>query len=762
MILRLALFFIVSVGSLVPVAGQRVALVLSGGGSKGVAHIGVIKALEENKIPVDYIAGTSMGAIIGAMYASGYSPAEMKDLMTSGEIQNWASGNIDDKYIYYFKRRNPDASMISIPFNIKKKFVPNLPANIVSPIQMDFELIEYLSGSVAVADYNFDSLFVPFRCVAADIDSNKFVELKRGQLSSAVRASMTYPFYFRPIEIDGVLLFDGGMYNNFPVDVAIRDFDPDVIIGSKAAGNYDSPTKDDIISQLQNMLMENTDYSLREHKGVLINPDLPSTNVIDFSRAEIFIDSGYIATLQKIDEIKSIVNRRIDPEELQQRRAAFKEKEPAPIIDSIYIYGLNNRQSDYFRRELMNKRKLVTLEELKQEYFKLIADEHVDFIYPQLYYNKKTGFYDLYLDVSLSEQFTARFGGNISSVAVNEAFVGLQYNFLGKNATTLLTNAYFGRFYSSFKLNGRFDFASIIPFFLELDMTYNHYDYFKNTTYFFEDKEPSFLVQNENYTSMAFGFPATNKGKLMMGASVGRIKSEYYQMNNFSRTDTADNTYFNLITPYITYELNSLNRKQFATAGARFLLSTRYVSGKERNIPGSTGLQSGEYESFHDYFSLRMIWENYFYSRGHYTLGVYSHVYISNQKLFNNYTSSILSAQAFQPFPESKTLFLPNYRAHNFAGLGLVNIIHVFNNFNFRIGGYVMQPYRQIMQDLETRKAYYGNSFATRAYIGSAAVVYHTPIGPISLSFNYYDRTHDKLSFILNFGYILFNGSVLE
>ncbi len=741
---------------------QKVALVLSGGGSKGVSHVGVIRALEENNIPIDYITGTSMGAIIGAMYASGFTPDEMEELMTSEEIREWASGEIDKKYIYYFKNREKDATMVNIPFDIKKKFVSKLPTNIVSPYQMDFEFMEYLAAPAAVANYNFNSLFVPFRCVAADIDSNKLVVFRSGDLSEAVRASMTYPFYFKPIKVDGKLLFDGGMYNNFPVDVVIEDFNPDVIIGSKAAGNFDAPLQDDIVSQLQNMLMEKTDYSLRDRKGVLIEHELPPVNVIDFSKSKTFIDSGYANTIREMPEIKKLIYRRVNKTEVDSKRKDFTEKEPPLVIDSVYINGLNNNQKVYFNRILMHRKDYIPVEQMKKEYFKLVADNQVEFMYPRLRYNNQSHFYDLYLDVTRAEPFVARFGGNISSAAVNEAFIGLQYNFLGKNSTSLLANAYFGRFYSSFKLNGRFDFAALTPFYLDIDVTYNHYDYFKNSTYFFEDKEPSFLVRNENYSSISLGFPSTNKGRLVLGFSAGRITNEYYQINNFSRLDTADKTNFDVITPHIKYELNSLNKKQYATSGARFSLLFRFTNGKEKNIPGSTSTKKEEYEKIHDYISFKLCWENYYKSFRWIQFGFYSEIYLSTQKLFNNYTASILSAPAFQPIPVSKTLFLPNYRAHNYAAAGLINIIPIVKNFDLRLSAFAMQPYRHIKHDLDTHKAFYGKKLSDRSYVGSAAFVYHTPIGPISLNFSYFDRTHNRFSFLFNFGYIIFNESIFD
>ncbi|MDZ7740627.1 MAG: patatin-like phospholipase family protein [Bacteroidota bacterium] len=742
--------------------GQSVGLVLSGGGAKGVCHIGVLKALEENQIPIDYIAGTSMGAIIGALYASGYTPGQIEELMTSETVKQWASGTISEEYKFFIKQNDPNASWINVPFALNESFSSILPTNIVAPYSMDYAFMEFFSGPSAVASYDFDSLMIPFRCVASDIDSNRAVVIASGNLSNAVRASVTYPFYFRPIMVNNKLLFDGGMYNNFPADVIRQDFDPDVIIGSKAAGNYDTPSSDNIISQIQNMLMMKTDYSIGEENGLVIEHNIGHVNVIDFSRARAFIDSGYAEANRRIDEIREIIRVRRKQSVVREMRDDFRKRQPELIIDTVYALGVNRAKSLYIARQLMRGEHYVSLQELKKGYFRLIADNKFDFIYPELVYNKASGYYDLYLRVDRTEQFIAEFGGNLSSSAVNEAFVGLQFNLLGTAATTLYSNAYFGRFYSSFKLDGKFDFPSRTPYFVQVGYIYNHRDYFKNTTYFFEDKDPSFLVENENLSYLQLGLSFGNTGKILAGANFGQVKDDYYQTNTFTRLDTADVTSFELISPFFKFELNSLNRKQYASAGARLLINLRYINGTEKNIPGSTMEHKEEFSRNHDYLSLNLIYDNYFDSFRRIKFGFYSELYLSNQEFFNNYTSSILSATAFEPIPESKTLFLPNYRAFNYGALGLKTVVPIMRNLDFRMEAYLMQPYRQISQDFLSRKAFSGKEFENRSFIGSSSLVFFSPIGPLSLSVNYYDRTRDSFSVFLNFGYIIFNRSIFD
>lgn len=743
---------------------QRVAVVLSGGGAKGLSHVGVLKALEEYEIPIDYIVGTSMGAIVGGLYASGYSPDSIAILLQDEKFTKWATGEIEDKYSYYFKQSEPDASWIDIKFNhndVTGKIKGKLPVNLIPPYEMDFNILELYAGASAAANYDFNNLFVPFRCVASDIDSNKAVVLDHGQLGTAIRASMTFPFFYKPIEIDGKLLFDGGMYNNFPSDVAGEVFNPDVVIGSKAAGNYNSPGQDDMIAQLQSMLMAPADFSMDSTSGILLEHDLSNRAIFDFSRAGEVIDVGYLTVIENLGGIYDLIERRMPAEDLDKRRQMFLDSKPPLIIDSIYIEGLTKNQAGYVRKLFKHRDKLVDIEVVKLQYFKLIADDKISAIFPELAFNNQTGYYDLHLKVKKSESFVGSLGGNVSSGTANTAYVGLEYRYLGRQAMSLMANLYLGRFYNSYMVGARVDFPSRVPFFMDLSYIYNSKNYFRNTTYFFDDKTPAFLICKESFGSFSAGIPATHRGKLILGLNFGSKKDEYYQDNTFSREDTSDITTFDMVTPRIMFELNSLNRKQFANAGARFLAEIRYTYGHEINTPGSTSPDSMQQSNDHSWFQLRLLYDNYFDHFGPLSLGFYGELLISNQNFFANYTSSLLAAPAFQPILESKTLFLPKYRAYNYGAVGLKLVLEVYRKIDFRLEGYLFQPYQEILAD-EHMDAEYGKAFAYRSVIGSSSLVWHSPLGPLSISLNYYDRNNDKLSFFFNFGYIIFNQSITK
>ena len=742
---------------------QEVGLVLSGGGSKGVAHIGVIKALEKNDIPIDYVTGTSMGAVIGGLYASGYSPAEMKELVNSEDFNKWVESEISKEYRYFFKSDGMDASWINLEYELKERDNKDqhrklsLPANILSPHMMDFAIMETFTPPETVANSDFDSLFVPFRCVAADIANNQPKVLKSGDLGKAIRASMSFPFYFKPVEINDTLMFDGGMYNNFPKDVMKESFDPDFIIGSKVASNYGPPKGDDLISQLQTMLMEDTDYSVNEEEGILVDPDIPVTNITDFSNNEAFIDSGYMATMELIDSITHSVKRRVPAELIDRQRKEFKEQFIPMQIGKVIPKNCSERERNFIQNSIsQNLEPGADLESLKREFFKLLADERISYIYPTARYNEETGYYDVLLEVEKEKELDVSIGGIFSSNPVNEAFLKVKYKHLGQPSFSTFLQSYIGRFYSAAQVEARMDNSKTLPFYLKGALSYNQWDYFETSTYFFEDKQPSYLKQDDKFVSFNIGLPVGLSGIAEYGSARGKIDNEYYQENNFKRSDTADYTSFDYLTHYLKYHSSSLNRKYYASEGHEFITKLQLISGEEHYISGSTAPADFEKYTNHRWWSLKMRYEKYFPEIYVSTWGIAGELVYSNQSDFSNYTSSTLHAPAFRPIPHSKTRFFPNYRAYKYGALGLINITAINNNFELRLEGYGFTPYKALQRE-ELEATGEGDPFSTINYMGAASLIFHSPLGPLSLSMNYYSAAEETLLLNLNFGYTIFN-----
>ena len=210
---------------------KKVGVVLSGGGAKGFAHVGVLKVLEEAGIPIDYIAGTSMGAVVGGLYAAGYSSDLIDSLI---KIQDWSYLMRDDiyrKHQHASRRDHQKRYIISLPYQLKfreKRGKVTLPPGVYAGQNIYTLFLKLTAGYQH--DLDFDDLPIPFGCVAADVRSGKEVVLREGSLPEAIRASMAIPGMFTPVEKDSMLLIDGGVINNFPVDL-VRSMGADRVIG---------------------------------------------------------------------------------------------------------------------------------------------------------------------------------------------------------------------------------------------------------------------------------------------------------------------------------------------------------------------------------------------------------------------------------------------------------------------------------------------------------------------------------------------------
>jgi len=156
------------------------------------------------------------------------------------------------------------------------------------------------------------------------------------------------------------------------------------------------------------------------------------------------------------------------------------------------------------------------------------------------------------------------------------------------------------------------------------------------------------------------------------------------------------------------------------------------------------------------------MWDNYFTVIGPLRFGFYGECLLSNQSLFSNYTSSVLYAPEFSPVPEMKTLFLPSFRANNYVAAGLKGVLRLYKKIEFRLEGYLFQPYESILENPDNQTAYYGKILSDRSLLYSAAIVYNMFLGPISVGVNYYDKSTNPYTINLNFGYIIFNKRALQ
>ncbi len=328
----------------------KIGLVLSGGGAWGIAHVGVIEWLEEHRIPVHYITGTSMGGLVGAVYSMGMPVGEMRPFLKSLNWDELLSARPSFDQLAFRRKEDLRSYQIGLEMGYRKGL--SLPIGVSSAhyLGMLFDRIALPYSGLS----SFDQLPIPFRCVATDFLEAKPVTLKDGPLSSAMRATMSIPGVFPPVERNGMVLVDGGMLNNIPTDV-MKEFSPDVIIavdvGARLGDNQAAASLIGIVGQsLSVMMIENARRNLRL-ADIIISPELGNLGTLDFTKIEETADIGYRSAEQKAAILTRFsVDQAEWQEYLAQRKVRIRTTTPVP--DSIHITGVTGEKQEALADQL--------------------------------------------------------------------------------------------------------------------------------------------------------------------------------------------------------------------------------------------------------------------------------------------------------------------------------------------------------------------------------------------------------------------------
>lgn len=290
-------------------ARPRVGLVLSGGGARGLAHIGVLKVLERLRVPVDCIAGTSMGAVVGGLYASGMSAAEIEALVRTLDWRDSFQDSSPRQDLDYRRKQEERQFLVRLPVGFDREGF-KLPRGLIQGQKLTQVLRHHTLPVAAVED--FDRLPVRFRAVATDIETGEAVVLERGDLTEAMRASMSAPGVFTPVESGGRLLVDGGLVNNLPVDV-VRAMGVDVVIAVDVS--FRPQARSELTSaiamsnQMVAVMLEREAARQRDSLGeqdLLVEPALGTLSSIEFSRVAQFLRRGEEAALASADRLRQL------------------------------------------------------------------------------------------------------------------------------------------------------------------------------------------------------------------------------------------------------------------------------------------------------------------------------------------------------------------------------------------------------------------------------------------------------------------------
>ena len=747
---------------------QSVGLVLSGGGAKGLSHIGVIKALEDNEVPIDYICGTSIGSIVGGLYAIGMSPDEMIALMKTPEFQSWYTGDGEREFFTYLYSGYPTPAMVNLNMKWDEKELAQgrrrmkftLPTSLVSPFPMDIAFVQMFAGASAAAGYDFDRLMIPFFCVSADVLHKEPYLSDSGDLGTAIRASMTFPAYFKPVVIDSTLLFDGGFYNNFPWEIMRDKYRPEFLIGAKCVkGEPIGADQDDLYKQLETIMTVDTDYDIPREEGVLIS-GIYDYSLLEFDKIDELVRKGYDTAMCYMDEILARVHRRRSRSEVDSMRIEFRSRCRDLRFDSLSVEGpLTEAQRKYISATITDRKDTFTFNDAKRGYYRVLSTNAIQSFYPTATINRDS-LYTLHLQTVPKNVLSVSVGGNISSSSLMQGFLGLSHIHFSRHPWNAALNLDIGQFFTGAGLYFR-QHIGIRPLFLyEVMLNAHQFDYFGSSQgLLFSKALAGNIKENETYLTVNMGTPVSYNSSILMefGFTVGSNRYTYFPADNYTQYDREDRTRLSYATARLKVAQTTLDYNMYPTSGRRRLLELRYIFSHESHEEGTMYADGTEVlQPLKHTLLARLNLEDYYDLGKWFSLGYNIDLTVSTALNLCDYTSTMIAMPAFQPTVHSRTLMLGAYRAPIYLGAMITPVVKFSKTFFLQLSGGYFQPYKSLVQTAAGGYEY-SDPFPDGSFIGNAALVWQSPIGPVSISCAYYERAEKAKWYpSFNIGFLIF------
>lgn len=758
----------------------RVGLVLSGGGAKGIAHIGVIKALEDNDIPIDCIAGTSMGAIVGSLYSCGYSPEEMMEFIKSPVFMDCATGTPDPSLTYYFSKSQPTPAWANVNISFKDSVHNNItgqliPASLINPIPMNIEFLNLFTKYSSQCGEDFNRLMIPFRCVTSDVYHKHKIVLKNGSLGNAVRASMSFPLVFRPIEMDGVLVYDGGIYDNFPVDVMQQDFNPDFIIGVSVSGPDGKPQKDNVLSQLEDMIIQNNNYSVPSSNGIKIQCPVLNFGVLDFDQADIIYDIGYKTGLQMVDSIKQRTSARRPLADLRQRREAFKRLTPEIMYDSIRVTSGTPGQRRFLKFLFDRGFDGVpfSMEQTREAYYRAVSGGKLSNLVPNTIYGAVDSIHPLIrrnnvlvLSPQIKSPWNIGVGGWLTTGTQSMLYLNFGYHTLSFNSLDVDISGWVGQSYFAGMLSGKFTIHSRMPAYMKLEAVGSRRKSYDSQLMFFQENIPTFITDTELFVRMNYCLATGRKSIAMASIDYGSRSDKFYPNSDIDyQKESRDESSSRQCNIRLGWEFNTLDNELYPMEGrllkahlrGGWILSNYCPQGdKSLKVRYSPHYRAGADFTYKEYFKLHKCFR----------LGLSLNAMATLGPVFRTYTDELVNAHAFSPTPPTSNYFNPRFRSNNYIAAGLNPVWNPVEKLQIRGDFYGYLPIRDI-EAIPAETAGIGNSlnpvmmakngkwFDRPAFIGEIAAVYNFSFASLSIYGNYMSHPARNWNFGISFGFFI-------
>ncbi|WP_439128706.1 patatin-like phospholipase family protein, partial [Polaribacter sp.] len=545
----------------------KVGLVLSGGGAKGFSHIGILKEIDKAGIHLDYIGGTSMGAIIGGLYAAGYSAKQIEEIILKTDFLKLLRDIIPRSSETFFEKEYGENTFITLPVNKGKIGLPRGVSKGQNVLNLLLELVDSLDGN-----QDFSKLPTPFFCIATDLEDGTPVILEKGSLPIALRASGSFPSLLNPVTYGDKLLVDGGVANNFPVSI-MKEKGMDIVIGVDVEGRLFDKDKINSVVAVLNQIMsyqmyQNTDEEIKK-LDVYIHPDIYTYSVVDFDKKNEVLEKGNLEAKKYAKVFKEIAAKQT----VKVKREPIEFSTKKLLVSDVAIQGSKNYTRAYVLGKLNIKEgDSLSRQDLTEKIYLLSATRN----YNKIEYNliKKT-----------DDSYLLNFKLDESNETANLK-LGLHYDYLYKSS--LLAN------YNHKGVLGKNDIFSlnlILGDNLRYDLNYfvdngfyfsygfrSRYNHFRSQVPFNEATSPDINSINLRYSDFTHQFfvQTTFNRKFAVGlkTELKQIKAETENIIPLDNKNISDNSnYFN-VAAYL--KLDTYDKRYFVTKGFYADLEFKY------------------------------------------------------------------------------------------------------------------------------------------------------------------------------------------
>ena len=605
--------------------------------------------------------------------------------------------------------------------------------------------MELFGPSTAQCRGEFDRLFVPFRCVYSDVYNKHKVVVSHGDLGDAVRASMSFPLVFKPIEIDGVLAYDGGIYDNFPVDVMRQDFKPDIMIGVDVSAPNAKPSPNDLMAQVEDMIMQKSDYNLPADEGIRIKLDLERFSLLDFQQADSIYAIGYRHAEAMIDSIMGRVTARTPSAVLKQRREKWRSATLPLVFDSVAVSGVTAPQARYVTRIFDNDADADTfgITQARAAFYRAVSPGRFSTLTPHADYDSISGLFRLRLDGTVKRSFDVAGGGFITSSTTSFLFLSGTYNNLTSHITTANVSAWLGQSYMAAYGSLSHGLSTPIPMNIGLQTAIMRHKFNEDEKLFYDWSSPAFITKSQFYANLYWSMAPTRPSKLSFSAGYGHLWDTFFSGLFDGEDDRGrDHTHLDLGQAAVEWERSYLDNILYPTEGSFAKVRFSGVIGNvdydpfASTLPGASSL--GDRDRMMSWLTLEAEGSKYWHLRRHFSLGLSGHAIASTRKLLNGYTASLVMAPAFTPTASSFNAYNPAFRANSWVAGGVNPVWHPTSNLQLRGTFNCFVPARKIIRD--TDNPYlprYGRWFDSPQFYGEIQAVLTTPFAALTAYVNY-------------------------